>query len=685
MDSLILVLEWEVKNKMKNSEFTYENDRNVEQTIEIKEDDFEFVQEHKNIKDTMLKTKPTTFFKDAFKRFRKNKSSVAGGIILGVLVILAFLLPVTLPSDITDVSPSETKLRPKLFEAGTGFWDGTEKVENIVYDTESGLPDPTSYDSRGVSNIVTSQEGEYFTDAVNEYAYGGYMRLWTNISDSGTIGSLYSDSANINLTYDHTLEIDLAGEGEFDYDLGEFQVYLQYSAYNPETLLYDDVQTIVIQDYSKDYDDIKLDLNQFLLENGYTDSFLAYAKLGFNLKSSSTDQQNLLIEKAVISSTNETENEPLSIISCYDANASLSIAKNTSSGETNVGYWTTTNATVNLFHSNIIYCSFTYDKYEVVYGEEENFKFGGSLIEKYISRGYMTLDTETYMSKANPTDADLQALIDSFEILDDTYCPVRSVTGITTSNVMGVTTYSVIGTVSLYRYMDKGYTSAPRYLFGTDASGKDLLKVTFSGLRTSLILGILTFIVCFSFGLLWGSISGYFGGTTDIVMERFKEILGGVPWIVVMTLCIIHLGSSFATFVLALCLTGWMSTAGTTRTQFYRFKRREYVLAARTLGASDGRLIYRHILPNAMGTIITSSVLMIPYVIFSEATLAYLNLGLQGLDSFGVTLSENQAYISSYPMLIAFPSAIMALLMISFNLFGNGLRDAFNPSLKGSD
>lgn len=670
---------------MKNKEFTYENDRHVEQTIKINDDDFDFIQQDEKIKDTVLKTKPTTFFKDAFKRFRKNKSSVAGGIILGILVILAFVLPLVLPSDITDVSPSETKLRPKLFEAGTGFWDGTETVENITYDRETGLPDPTSYDSRGVSNIVTSEEGDYFTDAVNDYAYGGYMRLWTTASETGKIGSLYSDSTNLYLSNEHQLKIDFAEDGEFDYDLGEFQVYLEYSAYNPETFLYDDVQTIIIQDYSTDYSDIDLDLNALLTEKGISDSFLAYARLGFNLKSSSDKMQNLLIQTAAITSSDEEENEALTTLSCYDANESLSIAKTTSGGEINVGYWTTTNATVNLFHANIIYCSFTYDKYEVVYGEEEGFEFGGSLVEKYISRGYMTLDTATYMSKSNPTEADLQALIDSFEILDDTYCPIREVSGFTTSTVMGVTTYSVVGTVSYYRYMDKGYTEAPKYLFGTDASGKDLLKFTFSGLRTSLILGIITFLVCFTFGLFWGSISGYFGGTTDIVMERFKEILGGVPWIVVMTLCIIHLGSSFTTFVLALCLTGWMSTAGVTRTQFYRFKRREYVLAARTLGASDGRLIYRHILPNAMGTIITSSVLMIPAVIFSEATLAYLNLGLQGLDSFGVILSDNQAFISSYPMLILFPSIIMALLMISFNLFGNGLRDAFNPSLKGSD
>ncbi|MBR3618050.1 MAG: ABC transporter permease, partial [Acholeplasmatales bacterium] len=126
-------------------------------------------------------------------------------------------------------------------------------------------------------------------------------------------------------------------------------------------------------------------------------------------------------------------------------------------------------------------------------------------------------------------------------------------------------------------------------------------------------------------------------------------------------------------------------TAGRTRTQFYRFKGREYVLASRTLGASDMRLIFKHILPNGMGTIITSAVLMIPSVIFSESTLAYLRLGLTDLASFGVLLANNQQYISIYPNLIVFPAVIMSLMMISFNLFGNGLRDAFNPSLKGGE
>jgi oligopeptide transport system permease protein len=251
--------------------------------------------------------------------------------------------------------------------------------------------------------------------------------------------------------------------------------------------------------------------------------------------------------------------------------------------------------------------------------------------------------------------------------------------------VRNIKTIEITATAEYWKILYPGTDAMPRYLFGTDDSGKDLLKYSFAGLRTSLLLGVITFVVNFTFGLIYGAIAGYFGGWTDILMERFTDILGGVPWIVVMTLMLILFGHTFAIFAIALCITGWIGTASLTRTQFYRFKSREYILAARTLGASDPRLIFRHILPNAVGTIVTSAVLMIPSVIFSEATLAYLNLGLQGMSSFGVILSDNQSQINTNPHLILFPSIIMALIMISFNLFGNGLRDAFNPSLKGGE
>ena len=122
--------------------------------------------------------------------------------------------------------------------------------------------------------------------------------------------------------------------------------------------------------------------------------------------------------------------------------------------------------------------------------------------------------------------------------------------------------------------------------------------------------------------------------------------------------------------------------------QFYRFKNQEYVLVARTLGASDRRIMFKHIFPNAIGTLITSCVLVIPGVIFSETSLSYLgiiNLNTGDLTSVGTLLSQGQSSLYTFPHIILFPAIFISLLMLSFNLFGNGLRDAFNPSLRGSE
>ena len=159
---------------------------------------------------------------------------------------------------------------------------------------------------------------------------------------------------------------------------------------------------------------------------------------------------------------------------------------------------------------------------------------------------------------------------------------------------------------------------------------------------------------------------------------------------IVITLLKLHMGGSGHILVLFLAffLTGWIGMAGTTRMQFYRYKNQEYVLAARTLGARDRRLMFKHIFPNALGTLVTSCALIIPSMIFSETSLSYLgiiDLTSGNLTSVGTLLANGQAYLTSYPHIILFPSLFLSLLMLSFNLFGNGLRDAFNPSLRGTE
>lgn len=245
--------------------------------------------------------------------------------------------------------------------------------------------------------------------------------------------------------------------------------------------------------------------------------------------------------------------------------------------------------------------------------------------------------------------------------------------------------------VSLYNYFIYLYGHEPTFVFGTDNAGFDIFTRLASGARLSLILGFFVAIVNLIIGAMYGSVSGYFGGTTDLVMERITDILGNVPFMIVATLFQLHLKNkvgAFPSLLFAFVLTGWIGTASTVRMQFYRYKNQEYVLAARTLGAKNGRLMFKHILPNALGTIITSSVLAIPGVIFSESSLTYLgivNLEGDSITSVGTMLAHGKDFLNTFPHIILFPALFISLLMITFNLFGNGLRDAFNPSLRGTE
>ena len=234
----------------------------------------------------------------------------------------------------------------------------------------------------------------------------------------------------------------------------------------------------------------------------------------------------------------------------------------------------------------------------------------------------------------------------------------------------------------------------PTYVFGTTNYGQDLFSAIGVGARFSLIFAIVISAINMFIGAIYGSVQGYYGGTIDMVLDRISDILSGVPFIVVTTLFQLHVAPKLPAeygVVLALILTfivtGWIGMAALTRKQFYRFKSQEFVMAARTLGASDRRLMFKHIFPNAIGTIITSCALIIPGVISSETSLTYL--GIVDMEStvgttVGTLLSQGNATFVNAPHTMLWPSLFLGLLMISFNLFGNGLRDAFNPTTRGA-
>lgn len=710
-------------------QFTYVNDRNQKQTITIEDQDLTLIQKDKIITDVKMKSKPTTYFKDAMRRFAKNKSSIVGAVILGLLLVLSFLIPAVSPYDTSSYHDQEVNMAPRLFNAGTGWWDGTRERKNITcafdwdqYDkdgTYSGLPADTLERDvvNGMDGITYSKVGEKFVDSYSAYARGGYLRLWTAPNLTYTVPdypALNTPDYNYNFMSgnDYTLKIVTAdspsyedrkfgGSAGYEGTDGEYAICFDY--------LDDDgkAQSVVLKDFSAKHGEFEYDLGQ----NEEIKSYLSgktlpmfqssnEAHISFKIKPQET-VSSLLIQSVEVVPSKASEAESLVYVNSTDANATSGRSNESVAGsEYSIG----NSASRSLYHADIVTCNFRYDDYAHAYGDRKAddpraITLSTSQMTAYVQAGYFnkTVDEfNEFLTKFGKESGSSQKrkLAEQFaatvklsdygkakspiRISDDSSEPLV----IKVTSAAGKTTMSFGGTVSMYRYL--GYNSVPRFLFGSDAKGQDMLTKTFIGLRTSLLIGVCVSVVCMAFGLLWGSISGYFGGWVDIWMERFVEILSGMPWICIMTIALIKFGQNWGTFIIAECATGWIGTSSLTRTQFYRFKDREYILAARTLGASDARLIFRHILPNAIGTLITSMVLMIPSTIFSESTLAYLNL-IGGLDSLGIILSDNQNTIQSNPNLIVFPSVIMALIMISFNLFGNGLRDAFNPSLKGQE
>ncbi|MDE6655434.1 MAG: ABC transporter permease [Anaeroplasmataceae bacterium] len=622
--------------------------------VNISKESFTLCQVDKKIHDSKFETKPTTFAKDAFKRFCKNKSSVVGAIIVGLLLLFSFILPLAIPHDISKPNLSQAYMPSKLFPTGTGFWDGTRTYKNIIYDpiTES----PAGFKKNGVYKILDHRE--VLADQSNEYAMGGILVF--RVDNKITAGQnpeeftdflrnytpvTYTQTDNIKLTVEMTTEATVT-----DATLTEYRIVIQSG-----TTFY------VIKDWSTDYSTYTVDISAKMAEQNLTT--IPKGQIRFEAKPSVSGETYIGIRTVTLTTSNEELSEVFDEISFEDANRTARLTRY-DDGTFPVGYWHSSGR-MEVNSVQLRYVDFIYSPYDAELGDNVML-LGKTTIDPYIEKGWCKYDY-----KKGP---------ESFERLSDK-CPIVSIESSHYDAKNDI--YNITAVVTIYKY--NGYSSMPSFLFGTDNSGYDIIKLSFVGLRASLLLSIIVCAVCFLFGLCWGAISGYYGGNIDLIMERFCDILGGVPWIVVMTLAILHLGNNIVTFGMALCLTGWMSTAARTRTQFYRFKGREYILASRTLGARDSRLIFKHILPNALGTLVTSSVLMIPSTIFSEATLAYLNLGLQGSHSLGNILSTNQIYLNSYPSLILFPAAIISLLMISFNLFGNGLRDALNPSLKGSE
>ena len=231
------------------------------------------------------------------------------------------------------------------------------------------------------------------------------------------------------------------------------------------------------------------------------------------------------------------------------------------------------------------------------------------------------------------------------------------------------------------QYLTKGLTDV-YYWFGTDALGRDLFTRVWEGTRVSLIIALTAVLIDICVGIVYGLISGFFGGKVDMIMQRIAEILNGIPTLVIVILLGLVLPPGIYSVIFTLMITGWIGMERITRAQVLKVKEMEYVLAARTLGAKDFFIIFKEILPNIFGQIIVESMFSIPNAIFMEAYLSFVGLGVPApLASLGSLISDGYKSMITYPHMLMIPVIVLALLMLSFNLFADGLRDAFDPKM----
>lgn len=249
-----------------------------------------------------------------------------------------------------------------------------------------------------------------------------------------------------------------------------------------------------------------------------------------------------------------------------------------------------------------------------------------------------------------------------------------------------------------YREQHYGHTNAPMgtvcdesgvpgeghvHIFGTDTLGRDLFVRIWMGGRVSLTIAIVSALIDLVLGSIYGGISGYFGGTVDIIMMRLLEIINGIPYLIIVILLMMILEPGMITIIIAYSLVGWIPMARLVRGQVVALKQQEYIAAAEAMGASASRIIARHLLPNTLSVVIVRVTLSIPSAIFSEAYLSYIGLGIPlPMCSWGSLAQLGIMNFRIYPSQLIIPAICISLTMLAFNMFGDGLRDAFDPKLR---
>lgn len=221
------------------------------------------------------------------------------------------------------------------------------------------------------------------------------------------------------------------------------------------------------------------------------------------------------------------------------------------------------------------------------------------------------------------------------------------------------------------------------YILGSDGLGRDMFARLVYGARISLLIAFIATAVQFFIGVMYGGISGYVGGRADNIMMRIVDIIATVPLLLYVILLMVVIGPGLKTICIALGSVYWVSMARIVRGQILSIKEQEYVLAARTLGASTWRIMVRHLIPNALGPIIVSLAMMIPSAIFTEAFLSFIGLGVSApMASWGTLANDAVPGLRSYAYQLLLPSMFISLTVLAFNFLGDGLRDALDPRLR---
>ena len=229
------------------------------------------------------------------------------------------------------------------------------------------------------------------------------------------------------------------------------------------------------------------------------------------------------------------------------------------------------------------------------------------------------------------------------------------------------------------------FISAEHWL-GTDATGRDLWVRIWMGARVSLSIGFIAAVINACVGAVIGGLCGFYGGKLDMIVMRIVDLLYGIPSLIITILVVMVLGKGIAPLIVAMCVVGWIGTCRFVRGEVYRIKEQDFVLAAKVLGIPNFKIIIKHIIPNILGMLVTNLCMAIPGAIFQEAFLSYIGLGITPPNcSWGVICKEGIQYLRYYPHQVFVPAFFVCTTMLALNLLGNGLRDAVDPKLRGTE